>query len=164
MYCTLLREACEGVRSGTFEVLGEKPTSSQPRFIDLESCVRFQILGQAGAISGWHMDNAAPYTWVTLEGNETEHTQPELVLKYWAVIATDLMTSDEIEHAREDFKKYGEKWLPKKEWIRTISLTCGDTLIMPPGTIHAPITVTDCLFRGGMCWDKRSFACQTLPY
>src|SRR5258705_13052656 len=54
-----------------------------------------------------------------------------------------------------DFKWHGEDFRPNPAHIRVASLIAGDTLIMPPGTIHAPLTITDCLFRGGGGMQKK---------
>jgi len=161
--------------AGHLTEIGKKTTETiHTHAVDIQSCIKFQINGQAGAFSSWHMDNMGVYTWVTLEPN-SEYTldsaaedsanaaahydnyfstpEDESVLKLWAIIVT---TSPEEEmEARAGFSKHGEDWLPNPKWIKVIALTRFDTLIMPPGTIHAPITVTDCLFRGGMVMQKR---------
>ncbi|KAI9054388.1 hypothetical protein LZ554_001550 [Drepanopeziza brunnea f. sp. 'monogermtubi'] len=137
--------------------------------VDIQSCIKFQINGQAGAISSWHMDNMGVSTWVTLEPNAEPMYDPEeslrkednffstkqdeSVLKLWAIIST--RTPEDEAAARKAFAKEGEDWNPPPQWIKVLALTRYDTLIMPPGTIHAPITVTDCLFRGGMAIQKR---------
>ncbi|OAF60519.1 hypothetical protein VC83_03511 [Pseudogymnoascus destructans] len=55
------------------------------------------------------------------------------------------------------FMEHGENWRPELQGpqIPVIALVCGDTLIQPPGTIHAPITLTDCMFTGTMVWRER---------
>ncbi|KAK2625915.1 hypothetical protein QTJ16_005227 [Diplocarpon rosae] len=155
---------------GQMNDLGKKVVDTMHKHaIDIASCIKFQINGQAGAISSWHMDNMGVSTWVTLEPNskpkyDVEESlrkddnffstrEDESVLKLWAIISTHT-PEDEIE-ARKGFAKYGEDWNPPEKWIKVLALTRFDTLIMPPGTIHAPITVTDCLFRGGMVIQKR---------
>jgi len=108
------------------------------------------------------MDLLAGITWITLEGNDEEGVD-ESVLKHWAVVDMSDLEPEERERLLDEFATYGPTWKPPPNLIKIISLVRGDTLIMPPGTIHAPITVTNCLFRGGMCWDKRFFATHTLP-
>jgi hypothetical protein len=116
--------------------------------------MHFQIFGQAGAISSWHMDSIGPYTYITLEpnimGKPAEH-----VLKLWAYVRTDNLSAEEQREIKSSFIRDGGSFQPNPKHIRIISLVAGDTLIMPPGTIHAPITITDCLFRGGMVMQKR---------
>ena len=164
-HCGLLHETIDWVRGLALgesnAVLGK--ASEQPlRDTSLESCLRFQICGFAGAISGWHMDLLAPINWITLEGNGVEG-KDESVLKYWAVIDLCNSTTEARQETLKAFGKQGSHWKPHHDCIRVISLVRGDCLIMPPGTIHAPISVTNCLFRGGMCWDKRIFVTHTLP-
>ncbi|KAL2071265.1 hypothetical protein VTL71DRAFT_12500 [Oculimacula yallundae] len=155
--------------------IGKKTTETiHTHAVDIQSCIKFQINGQAGAFSSWHMDNMGVYTWITLEptfeysssfasedskiaardfDNFYSTPEDETVLKLWAIIVTSSPAED--AEARAGFAKDGEDWMPNPKWIKVIALTRFDTLIMPPGTIHAPITVTDCLFRGGMVLQKR---------
>ncbi|KAG4427236.1 hypothetical protein IFR05_017282, partial [Cadophora sp. M221] len=140
---------------------------------DIRACISFQILGQAGAFSPWHIDNLGVTTWLTLEPNDTYAAadviksdksksqkfnnfywtaDDESVLKLWAVV---LPSKEERPEAEAEFVRHGEDWIPPARWVRIIALTRFDTLVMPPGTIHAPITITDCLFRGGMAMQKR---------
>jgi hypothetical protein len=136
---------------------GKEFSETMTKAVDLQSCMHFQILGQAGAISGWHMDHIGPYTWVTLEPNGPKDLKnPENVLKLWAVVRTDDLSHDVESKVRSQFKKEGQHFQPPEHLIKIIALTAGDTLIMPPGTIHAPITITDCLFRGGMAVQERN--------
>lgn len=160
-HCVLLRDACNALFSKHKASFKSKRKVHSPA--DIQSCQRFRICAQAGAVSSWHMDNLAPYTWITLEGN-SESGNDESVLKYWAVIDFQSVSAEDEAAAREAFARAGTDWVPEASWIRVISLVRGDTLIMPPGTIHAPITVTDCLFRGGMCWRKEIFVRCTLPF
>ena len=97
-----------------------------------------------------------------MEGNSKEERNTD-VLKYWAVIKTDHLTQERKDIILKEFAEQGPNWLPDTDLIHVISLIKGMTLIMPPGTIHAPITVTNCLFRGGMCWDERIFVSHILP-
>lgn len=136
---------------------GKKYTSAT----DIKGCRWLRILGQAGAISGWHRDNLGPFTYVTLEDGDdeprdTNKQSDETVVKLWAVARIDHLTEDQQEAALADFAEERELWIPKDPVrIIVIALVRGDTLIMPPGTIHAPITLTDCLLSGGMCMHKK---------
>lgn len=136
---------------------GKEFNETMTKAIDLQSCMHFQILGQAGAISGWHQDHIGPYTWITLEPNvPSDLDYPENVLKLWAVVRTDLVSREEEVKIKNAFRRDGAHFVPPSDLIRIIALTAKDTLIMPPGTIHAPITITDCLFRGGMAVQERN--------
>lgn len=164
--------------------VGKKKTESKHiHAIDIDQCLKFQINGQAGAFSSWHMDNMGVCTFVTLEPND-ETTHPRLdwrmreaedaeaakydqfywtandeeVLKLWAFVRLDHLSEEEQELQLVAFKENGLMWSPPPELIKIIALIRGDTLIMPPGTIHAPITVTNCLFRGGMVMQRRQLA------
>jgi len=160
-HCRLLSEACTSLSIAGGALGIDKPKARSSRPMDIESCQKFQICGQAGAISSWHMDNLAPFTWVTLEGLE-DGEDDENILKYWAVVDLQSLSDTDRKKALQDFSRDGQDWMPPPSWIRIISLVRGDTLIMPPGTIHAPIAVTDCFFRGGMCWSPRFFVKYTL--
>jgi hypothetical protein len=106
------------------------------------------------------MDSIGPYTYITLELNEIG--QPaDSVLKLWAFVRTDRLPDDEREKVMLDFKQHGDDFRPNPDHIRVVSLIAGDTLIMPPGTIHAPLTITDCLFRGGMVMQKKEM-CRSM--
>ena len=157
-HCNLLNQAAasasSAVQSRFYATAGKQSSDVISKFVDLESCMHFQILGQAGAISTWHMDSIGPYTYITLEPNYKG--QPaDHVLKLWAYVRTDNLSEEEQEEIKMQFRRDGGAFQPKPEHIRIISLVAGDTLIMPPGTIHAPITITDCLFRGGMVMQKK---------
>jgi hypothetical protein len=156
-HCNLLNQAAASTASRAYSALqasaGKQATEAITRFVDLESCQRFMIFGQAGAISSWHMDAIGPYTYITLEPSSPGCLKND-VLKLWAYIRTDNLLESERNAILADFAK-NPNFTPDPKNIKVISLVVGDTLIMPPGTIHAPITVTDCLFRGGMVMQKR---------
>jgi hypothetical protein len=76
-------------------------------------------------------------------------------LKLWAYVRTDHLSAVEQAKIKEQFIAEGGAFKPRPDLIRVISLVSGDTLIMPPGTIHSPITITDCLFRGGMVMHQK---------
>ena len=107
------------------------------------------------------MDDKGVTTWVTLEGNDNE-LDDRHVIKPWPVVDLQSLSEADRKKAKEAFSQLGERWQPDAKWIRVFSLVRGQTLIMPPGTIHAPITLTNCLMRGGMCQDKRFFVSYTL--
>lgn len=157
-HCNLLNQAAafsaSTAHSAFYATAGKQSMEVLSKAVDLQSCMHFQIFGQAGAISSWHMDAIGPYTYITLEPNVVG--QPaDHVLKLWAYVRTDNLTEEERDKVRADFKRHGEGFRPNPQHLRVISLVAGDTLIMPPGTIHAPITITDCLFRGGMVMQKK---------
>lgn len=157
-YCNLLNQAAASsasiAQSAFYATAGKESTEVMTKVIDLEACMHFLIFGQAGAISTWHMDAIGPYTYITLEPNQ-EGQPPDHVLKLWAYVRTDHLSEAERAEIKLRFKQDHENFQPNPEHIRILALVAGDTLIMPPGTIHAPITITDCLFRGGMVMQKR---------
>ncbi|KFX86361.1 hypothetical protein V490_09107, partial [Pseudogymnoascus sp. VKM F-3557] len=157
----LLRKAvgyCESVKynhNGNKEINIGKPTSLPFSPVDIQKCLEFSIAAQRGAVSGWHMDQNGVTTFLTLERN-TCNSEPGDEVKYWPVIATDHYRVDEQGILLDEFKKYGEQWRPTLQGkIPIIALVCGDTLIQPPGTIHAPITLTNCKMTGGMAWREQ---------
>ncbi|KAG0646441.1 hypothetical protein D0Z07_7446 [Hyphodiscus hymeniophilus] len=157
-HCNLLNQAaasCASIaQSAFYATAGKESTEVMTKLIDLEACMHFMIFGQAGAISTWHMDAIGPYTYITLEPNE-EGRQPDEVLKLWAYVRTDHLSEPERAEIKLQFRQDHESFKPDPKHIRILALVAGDTLIMPPGTIHAPITITDCLFRGGMVMQKK---------
>ena len=157
-HCNLLNQAaasCASIaQSAFYATAGKESTEVMTKLIDLEACMHFMIFGQAGAISTWHMDAIGPYTYITLEPNERGRP-PENVLKLWAYVRVDHLSKAERAEINLQFKMNHENFKPNPEHIRILALVAGDTLIMPPGTIHAPITISDCLFRGGMVMQKK---------
>lgn len=157
-HCNLLNQAASfaasTAQSAFFATAGKQSMEVISKAVDLQSCMHFQIFGQAGAISSWHMDSIGPYTYITLEPNE-DGQPSDTVLKLWAFVRTDHLPEEERERVYLDFKRHGENFRPNPAHIRVVSLIAGDTLVMPPGTIHAPLTITDCLFRGGMVMQKK---------
>lgn len=122
---------------------------------DIKNCKQFMILAQRGAVSSYHMDNAGVWTWVTLEGNSDDPQEcDEDVLKFWPIFPLDKLPKEDQTRYLGEFGLEGRGWrplLPAGHKVPVLALIKGDTLIMPPGTVHAPITATDCLFVGGMC-------------
>lgn len=127
---------------------------------DIQKCTQFRILAQRGACSSWHMDNVGVYTFTVLEGNLNDPAEKdEDVVKYWPVFPMHHLSSQKQDEALSAFAKQGINWRPTPDGkIPVIALTRGDMLIQPPGTLHAPITLTNCFFLGGMAWRK-----STLP-
>ena len=128
---------------------------------DISACRRFSILAQGGMFSSFHMDHLGVWTGCTLEptmhdasharfisppGRPPINTSP---LKYWLFVSFKDCSEDEITHEMQRFASYGGDYVPSPPArLIAVSLVEGDTIIMPPGTIHAPVTVTDCFFRG----------------
>ena len=140
-HCNLLNQAASfaasTAQSAFYAAAGKQSMDVISKAVDLQSCMHFQIFGQAGAISSWHMDSIGPYTHITLEPNEIG--QPaDSVLKLWAFVRTDHLPEDERERVMLDFKRYGDDFRPDPAHIRVLSLIAGDTLVMPPGTISCP--------------------------
>ncbi|KFZ22902.1 hypothetical protein V502_02615 [Pseudogymnoascus sp. VKM F-4520 (FW-2644)] len=172
----LLFEAIDECESMIYRSLDERlvPLSEQDRGIgkttlmlfshsDIQKCTQFRILAHRGACSSWHIDNAGVYTFIILEGNiDSPDEEAEDVVKYWPVYPTHHMSAEDEHTARLGFSQEGINWRPKpNDKIPVIALTRGDMLIQPPGTIHAPITLTKCFFLGGMAWRKNTLP-QTL--
>ncbi|KFY22112.1 hypothetical protein V491_02885 [Pseudogymnoascus sp. VKM F-3775] len=172
----LLFEAIDECESMIYRSLDERlvPLSEQDRGIgkttlmlfshsDIQKCTQFRILAHRGACSSWHIDNAGVYTFIVLESNiDSPDEKDEDVVKYWPVYPTHHMNSQNEGKARLGFSKEGINWRPIPDGkIPVIALTRGDLLIQPPGTIHAPITLTNCFFLGGMAWRKNTLP-QTL--
>jgi hypothetical protein len=151
--CKLLEEAC---MYSWGNHIGKQPLESTAA--DFSNCIQFRIMAQRGAVSGFHMDNCGVITWVTMEAlSDDDDEAGRDTVKYWFIIPMHLLSSQEKDQVMKDFAKHGKDWQPKlKCKLPSITLIKGDTLIMPPGTIHAPITLTDCFMVGGMCMHPRS--------
>ena len=166
-YCSLLTEACQAVENGVLaNVRGKRTWKEYRSAVDLESRISWMIGGQAGSGSIWHLDDISPITWGVSEGNYDSEKDDEGVLKCWAVVDLRLMTNDHRNAVLEDFARLGPKWQPDPRWVRVFSLTRGRAIILRGGRgswIHGVLNATDCLFRGGMCWDKRFFVSHHLP-
>lgn len=77
-------------------------------------------------------------------------------VKLWPYFPMDKLSSQEQEAAMKEFARMGPYWMPNpNSRIPGLALVRGDTLVMPPGTIHAPITLTNVSMVGGMCMDER---------
>jgi hypothetical protein len=140
---------------------GKKPVERYT-MTDIKNCQRFRIMAQRGSISGWHADVMGNITYIRVAGRFTEGSQNGLgetdldSVKLWPFFPMDKLSVEEQELAMKEFAKMGPSWKPKpKPGIPVLALVRGDTLIMAPGTIHAPITLTDVSMAGGMCMDER---------
>ena len=109
------------------------------RELDLQSCLKFGLFAQRGSFSGWHVD-ALNGTFVKCIAG----------IKAWFIHQYPLSDAEKAEFAEK-----GRNWRPHPSRVRLILLRPGDILYMPAGELvpHAPVTVTDCLMRGGMLWD-----------
>jgi hypothetical protein len=78
-HCNLLNQAAafsaSSAQTGFVATAGKQSTEVVSRYVDLQSCIHFQIFGQAGAISSWHIDSIGPYTWVSLTLSEQDCTK-----------------------------------------------------------------------------------------
>lgn len=175
--CMLLSKACQlsdtkvfgSIRAVQPKVVGP-PDSQGPgkkpaeryTMTDIKNCQRFRIMAQRGSISGWHADVMGNITYVRVAGRFPEGSLNTLSekdtdsVKLWPFFPMDKLSSQEQELAEKEFARMGPNWKPKpNSGIPVLALVRGDTLIMPPGTIHAPITLTDVSMAGGMCMDER---------
>ncbi|ELR08316.1 hypothetical protein VC83_04675 [Pseudogymnoascus destructans] len=145
---------CESLKYNEINV--GKPTFLPVCPVDIQQCMGFSIVAQRGAASGWHKDQNGVSTMLTLEGHN-DNSKPEDVVKYWPVFPINRFGPEEQEAFRNGFMEHGENWRSELQGpqIPVIALVCGDTLIQPPGTIHAPITLTDCIFTGTMVWREQ---------
>jgi hypothetical protein len=116
------------------------PPTIYRRVIDMQSCRTFGLFALRGSFSGWHVD--------VLNGT---YVSCVAGLKAWLIHQYPLTPAE-----KAAFAKDGPDWEPDPSRVRLILLRPGDTLYMPAGELvpHAPITVTDCLMRGGMLWDS----------
>lgn len=139
---------------------------------DMKGCESWAIMAQAGAVSKFHIDANGVNTHVTLEGNTLGGVgeNDEDVVKLWPAFPLWRLPIDEQEDAYQDFVKTIEHsdWIPTKLLkkvgkIPLIALFRHDTLIMPTGTIHCPITITDSLMLGGMVWNPKTIL-RTLSF
>lgn len=123
----------------------------------------FKIYAQAGSVSGWHCDNMGARTAVTLESNSKSPEDQSDALKAWAIINFDSLSDSEKDAALDEFASEGPEWVPDINLVRVIHLVPGDTLIMAPGTIHAPVSITNAFFHGSFYWSRHSFITAQLP-
>jgi hypothetical protein len=110
--------------------------------IDVSSCLRFVLYGQAFSFSGWHLDILGG-TWLSVLTG----------IKLWFIY-----TGPWNESVQKVFNKDGSAWSPDPGDVQIIILTPGRTLVMPPGkdlVVHAVLTVEDSLCAGGMIWPEK---------
>ncbi|KAH8587624.1 hypothetical protein B0O99DRAFT_601491 [Bisporella sp. PMI_857] len=114
-------------------------------FGDMDVSTFFRIFATQWSKSPWHMDACGAITHVRLEGDGGN--------KPWICVIIDHLSPAEQQKVWDDFASEGPYWIPQEPAKAVvILLQPGDTLIMPPGTIHAVLTMSDSLMNGGMCW------------
>lgn len=165
---TLLRELIQHTDSRSYDgpkdavgkiVLGKpKAVWAVQTPSDVRKSQQFRIFGRRGAASDWHMDQNGVYTFVHLEANSDEDTESaDDVVKYWPSYPLDHLSGEEQRAAREQFASGENRWRPRPAaGIPVLTILKGYMLLQKPGNIHAPITLTDCLFLGGMAWKHSS--------
>lgn len=135
-----------------------KPPVYERSPCDIRKCQQFMILGQRGAASPWHMDQNGVYTFVHLEANSdtgTEHADE--VVKFWPSFPMEHLSEEDKKTAREEFSESGINWRPQpKGGVPVVIILKGQLFLQRPGNIHAPITLTESLFTGGMAWKVSS--------
>ena len=163
---TLLRELVQLLEARSFDgakdthgklALG-KPGTVVRTMCDIRKSQQFRILAQRGAASDWHMDQLGVYTFVHLEGNLEDANEPvDDVVKYWPSYPLDQLSKTEEKAIRVEFAKAEDIWRPRPAGgIPVLTILKGYLLLQKPGNIHAPITLTECLFLGGMAWKHSS--------
>jgi hypothetical protein len=102
------------------------------------------------------MDYCGLITYAMVAGNGTEGKRDEDVVKYWPFIPMNKLDGQEKATSLKEFICHSMLWEPNPTGgIPVLALIKGDTIVMPLGTIHAPITLTDVSMAGGMCMDDR---------
>jgi hypothetical protein len=142
MRCTLLPILCQRLRAevrATHNLAIAGKRKAEPDWlVDLESCLRFALLAERGALTLTHLD-ILNGTWATcLTG-----------AKFWC-----LYQGEWDQETRSAFASEGLWWTPEKGTVRGVYLGPGDTLIMRPGFLigHSVLTLDDCIMAGGMMW------------
>ncbi|KAK7924656.1 hypothetical protein PG985_006710 [Apiospora marii] len=119
------------------ELVKEKLESGKKSHIqlsDLSECTAFQICGKRGVFSLPHIDHLGVLTTVfNDEGEKLWLCWPGVDPRQWATSGRS----------------------PSKPSC-ALYLYPGCTLIQPPGTIHAPFSMTNVLMTGTMHWDSRN--------
>jgi predicted transcriptional regulator len=141
----------------TVSYSNDKERRLQSFAVDLVSSTRFHIFGQRGAISAWHCDNAGVFTHARLQESGTSTP----AIKFWPVYPGHRHPRQEQMIKAFATNTYGAPPLPENVKIPCIAMRAGYTLVMPPLTFHAPLTITDSLMLGGMGWSKKAMG-QTL--
>lgn len=111
---------------------------SDVRSAELRNSVQFQLLGKSGAWSMPHCDSHSVMTTVFCDdGKKLWLTYPHLSI------------AEMIRWMQENV--YSPNYP-----AMNIPLQRGDQLIIPPGRVHAPFSVTDVSMTGTMHWDTRN--------
>ncbi|ETI26849.1 hypothetical protein G647_10295 [Cladophialophora carrionii CBS 160.54] len=108
------------------------------RSIDLQECFSFVLLASRGSYSNVHVD-VINGTWVSCLCG----------IKVWSFVPFPT------DAEKAAFQEQGAHWKPEPGRLKHVVLLAGEMLIMPAGslTIHAPLTLEDCLMKGGMYMD-----------
>jgi hypothetical protein len=138
----LLYSLCEELKQRAagqpFGKLYDLPASAA-YFADVQSCLRFLILGEKGTFSGNHVDILAG-TWILgLSG-----------LKLWWAF-----TGNWTDDRKAAFIQESAGWNPGPGLMQLLPIEPGDYMMMMPGHLcaHAPFSMDNCLMTGGMFWN-----------
>jgi len=113
-----------------------KPAALRPA--DLRNSSQFQLLAKAGAWSMPHCDHHGVITTVYCdEGRKQWLTYPEMTM------------------AETDVWADSENYSPPYPAMN-ITLERGSLLVIPPGRLHAPFSLSDVAMTGTMHWDTRN--------
>jgi len=135
----------------------------------------FEIIGERGTVSAPHMDMYGATTYCTLEkrteGWMPTESSPFDSLKLWPLLPTHAMKREDALKVYDSMERHGVDLIDNLPpgpngtscKVPLILLLTGDTIIMPPGTIHFPISITTAYMTGGMVWHKDMLA-QTLDF
>jgi hypothetical protein len=116
---------------------GSMSNHSDPAPTDLSSKTGFALWGKRGVWSFPHVDEHGLYTGVLCESGE----------KLW--FCWSLTSSQREEWAIS--RQAGQQYDPAKPGF-PIYLKQGDLLFMPPGTVHAPLSLEDVVMHGFHMW------------
>lgn len=180
-YADLLRDVClaastleeqvvEDGKTRFFGLVGNPLTNAGTGALQY-----FEIIGERGTVSAPHMDMYGATTYCTLE-KQTDDWKPTVnntfdSLKLWPLLPTHTMKREDALKVYDTMEQHGVGLIdnlppgPNGTSCRVplILMLTGDTIIMPPGTIHFPISITTAYMTGGMVWHKDMLA-QTLDF
>jgi hypothetical protein len=169
MSCTLLDEAIAALEAKPTEAEIDNHDEAEPteakKFLfdyeDVKCYIKYQRLAEAGFIDYWHISPMGTALWVTIEGddeasattiNPEEDANAAVVI--CSVVRLNEMPNDESLYALHDFLEQSTTWMPNPEWIKKITLVRGDTLILPPFSVHKFEYTKDTLSSGGIMLRK----------